>query len=122
MFKPFTVYNLVKCTKYGISLCVTVPPTAPHNVSATVLSATSVSLMWTHPSSNGGADITNYIITYWSNAVDHMTVETTNASLAIELHDLAPYTAYQFLVSAENDIGTGPASVTIEAMTLVGGK
>jgi len=105
-----------------ISLYFTVPPTAPRNVTATVLSATSVSLTWSHPSSNGGTDITNYIITYWSNAEDRMTVETNSVSLTIQLYDLAPYTAYQFLVSAENAIGTGPASVTIEAMTLVGGK
>ena len=51
-----------------------------------------------------------------------MTVETNSVSLMIQLYNLAPYTAYQFLVSAENPIGTGPASVAIEAMTLVGGK
>ena len=105
-----------------ISVCITVPPTAPLNVTATVLSATSVSLTWSHPSSDGGVDITNYIITYRSSAEDQMTVETNSVSLTIELFDLTPYTAYEFLASAENAIGTGPASVTVQAMTLVGGK
>ena len=105
-----------------ISVCITVPPTAPVNVTATVLSATSVSLTWSHPSSDGGVDITNYIITYRSSAEDQMTVETNSVSLTIELFDLTPYTAYEFLASAENAIGTGPASVTVQAMTLVGGK
>jgi len=103
-------------------LLISVPPTAPLNVTANVLSSTSVSLSWSHPFSDGGADITNYLITYWSSADDHMTVDTNSLSLTTQLFDLVPYTTYQFLLRAENAVGTGPASVSVEAMTLVGGK
>ena len=105
-----------------VCLLITVPPTAALNITASVLSSTSVSLSWSHPFSDGGTDITNYLITYWSSADDHMTVDTNSLSLTTQLFDLVPYTTYQFLLRAENAVGTGPASVSVEAMTLVGGK
>ena len=97
-----------------------VRPTAPVNVTVTVQSATSVQLSWVQPSDNGGTPLTNYIITY-SSAGDHMTINTSNTQSTRRLNGLSPYSTYQFHVSAENAIGVGPASVTVNAMTLVGG-
>ena len=34
------------------------------------------------------ADITNYLITYWSSTDDHMTVDTNSLSLTTQLFDL----------------------------------
>lgn len=106
------------------TFCVSVPtvrPTAPVNVIATVLSATSVNLSWDRPMNDGGTPLTNYIITYHSNAEDHMIVNTNNVQLTRQLDDLAPFTAYQLQVSAENIVGISPANVTVNVMTLVGG-
>ena len=99
-----------------------VPPTAPRNVTIMNISATSMSLSWERPLDDGGTPITNYIITYHSNAEDHMTINTDIVQFTIQLNDLAPFTAYQLQVSAENFIGIGPASVTVDVMTLVGGN
>ena len=99
----------------------TVHPTAPVNVMVTALSATSVHLSWEQPIDDGGTPITNYIITYHSNANDHMTINTNNIQLMRQLDDLAPFTAYQLQVNAENIVGIGPASMTVDVMTLVAG-
>ena len=96
-----------------------VRPTAPTNVTATVLSATSINLQWTQPVSDGGAPITNYIITYRSNAEDYVSISTGGTTR--QLDGLAPYTAYQIQVSAKNLVGISPASATVNATTLIGG-
>ena len=114
----------MSCYHLTNTFCVSVPtvrPTAPVNVIATVLSATSVNLSWDRPMNDGGTPLTNYIITYHSNAEDHMIVNTNNVQLTRQLDDLAPFTAYQLQVSAENIVGISPASVTVNVMTLVGG-
>ena len=97
-----------------------VRPTAPVNVIATVLSATSMRLQWTQPVDNGGANITNYIITYHSNAEDHMSISAMG--FTIQLDGLAPYATYQIQVSAENFVGISPPSTTVNATTLIGGS
>ena len=88
---------------------------------ATVLSATSVNLTWGQPVNDGGTPITNYIITYHSNAMDHMILNTNNVQLTRQLDNLAPFTAYQLQVSAENIVGISPANTTVNVTTLVGG-
>ena len=98
-----------------------VRPAAPVNVMAANLTSTSIYLLWGRPSYDGGASITNYVITYHSNVEDHMTINTDNTELTRQLDDLAPFTAYQIQVSAENIVGIGPASTTVNAMTSVGG-
>ena len=99
----------------------TVRPTAPVNVMVTDLSATSVRLSWEQPIDDGGTPITNYIITYHSNADDHMSINTDDIQLMRQLDNLAPFTAYQLQVNAENIAGIGPASMTVNVTTLVGG-
>ena len=91
------------------------------NVTVTNLTSTSIHLSWGQPFYDGGAPVTNYVITYHSNAEDHMTINTRNTENTRQLNDLAPFTAYQIQVSAENIVGTGPASATVNVMTLVGG-
>lgn len=103
-------------------MCVsTVRPTAPVNFAATVLSATSVNLTWGQPADNGGTPLTNYIITYHSNAEDHMIINTNNVQLTRQLDNLAPFTAYQLQISAENIVGISLPTTTLNVMTLVGG-
>ena len=103
-------------------LCVpTVRPSAPVNFNATVLSSTSIRLSWGQPSDDGDSPLTNYIITYHSNAEDYVIINTNSLQLTRQLDDLVPFTAYQLQVSAENLVGIGPASVTVNATTLVGG-
>ena len=99
----------------------TVRPTAPLNVMATNITSTSIHLSWEQPRYDGGARVNNYIITYHSNAEDYVTISTNNTELTRQLDDLAPFTAYQIQVSAENVVGIGPASATVNVMTLVGG-
>ena len=99
-----------------------VRPTAPVHVTVANVSSTSVQLLWQQPLDDGGAPLTNYLITYHSSAEDHMTISTNNAEVtSVQLDDLAPYTAYQIQVSAENLVGIGPPSDTVNVMTLIGG-
>ena len=98
-----------------------VRPTTPLNVMAANITSTSIHLSWEQPSYDGGARVTNYVITHHSNAEDHVTISTDNTELTRQLDSLAPFTAYQIQISAENIVGIGPASATVNVTTLVGG-
>jgi hypothetical protein len=83
------------------------------NLAATV-QGSSISLTWSTPSSNGGSDITDYIVEYelstggtWSVFADGTSINTT--ALVTGLSD---GTSYDFRVSAVNIIGqSAPSNV-----------
>ena len=77
--------------------------------------STSVSLQWTAPGSDGGADITHYVVAFRSSE-ETKTVEVS-ADAAIETtksytirNQLQAYKVYRFAVAAVNSIGQGPWS------------
>merc|ERR1712226_398925 len=89
-------------------------PGAPRNVQVTAVTSLSVTLQWIPPSSNGGADLTGYIIEKrlgtshtWEKAA---TVETSVTEYTVE--NLKEKCPYYLRVSAENEIGAGEATTT----------
>lgn len=86
-------------------------PSAPRDLKASDVTATSAVLTWTTPESDGGSPINNYIVEK-STTLSGRWVRAYKASITetkLELTDLVEGTSYEFRVSAENDAGVGPA-------------
>ena len=87
-----------------------------------VPSDTSVSLIWTAPSDNGGSPITSYSVQYvasgdanWNTHQDGNT--TTNTTPSATISSLAQDTQYTFRVAAVNNIGQGVYSANATKST-----
>jgi hypothetical protein len=93
-------------------------PTAPLQVtgaSATVGNG-QVTLSWSAPNT-GGSAITDYVIEQFDADASTWTALTdgVSASTTFTVTGLTNGTSYTFRVSAKNDIGTGPVSLTVVA-------
>ena len=95
---------------------VTTVPDAPTGLSATS-GDQQVSLSWTAPSDDGGADITDYIIEYSSDGGTIWTIfsDGTSTTTSDIVTGLTNSQEYQFRVSAVNSAGTGAVSDTVTA-------
>nr|XP_006823015.1 PREDICTED: titin-like [Saccoglossus kowalevskii] len=88
-------------------------PTAPGKPSVTDVNATSISLTWTPPSTDGGSRITGYVLELKEKTSSTWTkldadIKTTSHTVS----DLKEHVEYEFRVSAENKAGTSPPSAT----------
>jgi len=90
-------------------------PSAPTGITVTKLSASSVKVTWTAPSSNGGSAVTGYSVT--SNR--SYAKCTTTGALTCQISNLK-YVKYAFSVKATNAVGTGAAK-TASTLTLKSG-
>jgi|GEM_PF-1529063 len=97
----------VRCIKKGA-------PYSPTIGTATAVGATSVSVAFTAPISNGGSAVTSYTVT--SNPGG---IIATGASSPITVSGLTSGTAYTFTVTATNALGTGPSSSASNSVTPV---
>ena len=98
-------------------------PGLPEVVSVT---GTSVHLQWTVPDNDGGADITQYIVMYWtSEATDYVPVPVdvnTESMISYMIRDkLQADTWYRFAVTAVNRLGQGPWSDMTDDVTTYAG-
>ena len=96
-------------------------PDAPTGLSATVDSATQISLAWTPPN-NGGSDITGYKIEYSAvpsdtNGWEVLEETTTTDDTYQHYHEIGPDIPLQYRVSAINIAGTGDSSDVADATT-----
>ncbi len=87
-------------------------PGAPTGLSATTSSG-SVALTWSAPSSNGGATITSYTVTYTSSAGNGSVTGISGTSRTIT--GLTDGYNYTYTVAAVNLNGTGTASSSVTA-------
>lgn len=92
-------------------------PSAPTIGTATVLSATSVSLTFTAPASDGGAAITGYTATSSPGSITGTLAGATAGTITIT--GLTSGVAYTFTVTATNSIGTSAASAASNSVTPV---
>ncbi|XP_059489517.1 tyrosine-protein phosphatase Lar-like isoform X2 [Neocloeon triangulifer] len=83
-------------------------PSPPVDVTISDVTATSVRLSWSHPER---VDIRYYNIEYRTRGSEYV-LETINGinTLYYTVRGLSPYTEYEFLVTANNDVGRGPPS------------
>lgn len=132
---PIVVANLINGTPYTFTVTATnaagtgpasspsnqiTPATIPDAPTGLIASAGrgQVSLMWTVPGNNGGSIVTDYIVEYklstdssWSTFADGV-----SSNLNATVIGLTNGSAYDFRVSAVNDVGQGSASVSASAM------
>ena len=100
--------GILDLSRLEVGPVVTVPG-APTGLTAAATSATSATLRWAAPGSDGGAAITSYRIDYsWGSAafVEYGTVTGTSKDVS----DLVPGASYQFRIAAVNSAGMGAYS------------
>jgi hypothetical protein len=132
---PMIVSNLTNGTPYTFTVTATnaagtgpasdpsvsvTPATIPNAPTAVIVTAGrgQVGLAWTAPGSNGGSDITDYVIEFklsasstWSTFADG-----TSPATSATVIGLTNAQSYDFRVSAVNDTGQGSPSVQASAM------
>ena len=93
-------------------------PGAPTSVSGTSGNG-QVSVSWTAPASNGGANITDYIVQYSTSASGTYTTfsDGTSTTTTATVTGLTNNTAYYFKVAAVNYVGTGSYSTVSSGVT-----
>ena len=101
------------CYNSNTTIPITDKPGKPAAPTASTITDTSVSLTWSPPDNDGGAEITNYVVEYrlegaykWTTA----NVEETIALPSYTVSKLKTDAVYEFRVAAENKAGVGPAS------------
>lgn len=87
-------------------------PSAPTIGTATIVSATSVSVSFTAPASEGSSAITGYTVTSSPGSITG-----SGASSPITVSGLTTGVAYTFTVTATNSAGTGAASAASNSVT-----
>ncbi len=98
------------------------PPSAPRNLSATVL-ANSISLAWTAPASNGGSAITGYKIYRGTSANGEGSTPTITVGNITSIIDnsVGDGTTYFYTIKATNSAGDSPPSNEASSMVPVTG-
>ena len=105
-------YHLIACNKHFIIFASDKPgkPAAP---STSAITDTSVTLSWSPPEHDGGAEITNYVIEYRLEGARKWTTANIEETIALPnytVRSLKTDATYEFRVAAENKAGVGPAS------------
>lgn len=126
---PGTTYQVRIATKTAVGTSETLSgsftttagaPLAPQNLAATSIAATTLTLTWELPTSNGGSPITDYKIEVSSNggstwsAISH----TASNSRVFNVTGLAKGTSYRFRVSTITAVGTSAATAALAVTTL----
>ena len=107
---------------FSTQVSVTIPngaPSAPLNPEVTGVSGTSVDLIWDAPSCDGGVSITNYNISFSSDAGISWTQVTKSSSTATsyKVNSLIIGRNYSFRIQAVNSLGVSSTSVPTYATT-----
>jgi hypothetical protein len=117
-----TAVNAAGASEYlaGSVRTLAVVPGAPLSLASTSVNSTSLTLTWNLPTSNGGADISDYKVEFSSNGgrAWNEIVHDASAVRSFNVTGLTRATSYQFRVTAKNSIGYGVASSVHSITTL----
>lgn len=96
-------------------------PFAPTNITATIASATSVTVGFTAPTNNGGEAITSYTAYAYKNGIIQAQSGTVSQATSgtVTVTGLTTDTAYTFRVYATNSVGNGDWSTDSPSVTPV---
>jgi chitodextrinase len=92
-------------------------PSAPRNLSATVISSSQIDLIWTAPLNNGGTAITGYKILRDSSCTGTFVIISTNSSTKYSDTGLGANTCYRYNIQAINAIGASSMINNVTATT-----
>jgi hypothetical protein len=96
------------------SVCEALAPSAPTNLSATVLSDTEISLSWTAPPET----VTHYAVSYGLTSGSYLYGNSNiGNTTSLVISQLASATRYYFVVYAVNDCASSGASQEVSAAT-----
>ena len=91
-------------------------PDAPENLMITSTTSTSIAIMWSPPTSNGGSAVINYSVMVSGGTTSITTTTMTSTTIS----GLTPNTMYTISVSAVNSAGSGSSSEVAETTLLSG--
>ncbi len=87
-------------------------PSAPRDLSATVVSSSQINLIWIAPTNDGGTPIKGYnILRDFCTGNGVLIFTTTNASTKYSDSGLTANTCYKYNIEAINAIGSGSSSI-----------
>lgn len=96
-------------------------PRPPLNLVVSNVTATSVRLSWSYEGA-GGENISYYVVQYKPRQANRDYSETSDITTQFHhVHNLSPYTEYEFYVLAVNDLGRGTRSVPVTITTATAG-
>jgi len=107
--------DIVEEVEKEIEPTITVPA-APTNVTG-VRGDREVTVSFTAPANNGGADITGYTVTAYTEESDTPVTTATGTESPITVTGLENGKAYTFTITAKNSVGDSDASAPTEAVT-----
>jgi titin len=95
-------------------------PSVPRSLASSKVSATSLTLSWLLPLSNGGSAIIDYKVEVSSNGGTTWTTiaDGVSKNLSVDVTDLLKNRSYKFRVSALNSVGVGDVSDVHTVSTL----
>lgn len=111
-------------TSYGIpyiSLSWVEAPTAPQGLALTGSTATTASLSWAAPASNGGTGITGYRILYGTSpTLAGASTKDLGVVTSDTITGLTPGTQYYFAVVAKNAVTTAAGTFSVKSAIIAG--
>jgi alpha-tubulin suppressor-like RCC1 family protein len=104
----------------GSTVNITTEPTAPQSVVA-VAGDTQATLSWAAPASNGGSEVTDYVVEYsvQDSGVWSLFEDGVSMSLSATVTGLVNDTSYSFRISARNIVNTSATALALSAITPV---
>ena len=116
-----TVGSGTAATRTASTIVAPVVPNAPTGLTVSAIGATTLTLSWTAPASSDAP--TDYAIDYklaadsaWTTYADGVSLATTSTLIG-----LTAAGSYNFRVRAVNDVGSSPATATVNATMLANG-
>ena len=118
--KELNLNDLWPGTNFHSNLFISALPRPPTNLRVSDVSPTSVKLTWNYPRGRDGVprDVQFFVIQYKPKLASWDYKEISGAITTFyDIRGLTPYTEYEFVVLAKNNVGRGPKSDPVVVTT-----